>query len=36
MYKHSDEILEQTTIPPKPVFSSKLVSDGVAIYLKLT
>lgn len=29
MFKHSDDILEQTTLPPNPVFSSKPVSDGI-------
>lgn len=27
-FKHSDDILEQTTVPPNPVFSSKPVSDA--------
>lgn len=27
MFKHSDDKLEQTTIPPNPLFSSKPVSD---------
>lgn len=27
-FKHSDDISEQTTVPPNPVFSSKPVSDA--------